>query len=103
LGTFMVEARSELNQAKASGDPCLTAAAEATFSLMSQIRLQHVRMTDRAFLDTSQVHKDGRALRLPNGLTISPKQKAVFVTSCGGFGDAADPAQVVRLNPGCWR
>jgi hypothetical protein len=49
LGTFMVEARSELNQAKASGDPCLIAAAEATFSLMSQIRLQHAWMTDRAF------------------------------------------------------
>ncbi len=49
LATFMVEARGELNQAKASGDPCLIATAEATFSLMSQIRLQHVRMTDRAF------------------------------------------------------
>lgn len=49
------------------------------------------------------MHKDGRALRLPNALAVSPKQNAVFVTSSGGLGDAADAAQVVRLNSGCWR
>lgn len=32
-------------------------------------------------------------------LAFSPKQNAVFVASSGGFGDAAGPAQVLRLNP----
>lgn len=49
LGTFMVEARRELNHAMASGDPSLIAAAEAKAGLMSQIRLKHVWMTDKVF------------------------------------------------------
>ncbi|KAF1014215.1 MAG: putative protein YncE [Stenotrophomonas maltophilia] len=32
-------------------------------------------------------------------LAYSAKQNAVFVASSGGFGDAAGPAQVLRLNP----
>ncbi|OBU64055.1 hypothetical protein A9K58_18125 [Stenotrophomonas maltophilia] len=32
-------------------------------------------------------------------LAYSPKQNAVFVASSGGFGEAAGPAQVLRLNP----
>lgn len=32
-------------------------------------------------------------------LAFSPKQNAVFVASSGGFGDAAGPSQVLRLNP----
>lgn len=32
-------------------------------------------------------------------LAFSPTQNAVFVASSGGFGDAAGPAQVLRLNP----
>ncbi|WP_312237243.1 hypothetical protein [Stenotrophomonas sp.] len=49
LGTFMAEARRELNQARSSGDPRLIAAAQAKASLMSQIRLKHVWMTDKVF------------------------------------------------------
>ncbi|WP_256775094.1 MULTISPECIES: hypothetical protein [unclassified Stenotrophomonas] len=50
LGTFMSEARRELEQAKASGDPTLIAAAEVKFSLMSQVRLKHVWISDEGFL-----------------------------------------------------
>lgn len=32
-------------------------------------------------------------------LAFSPTQNALFVASSGGFGDAAGPAQVLRLNP----
>ncbi|WP_312318784.1 YncE family protein [Stenotrophomonas sp.] len=32
-------------------------------------------------------------------LAFSPTQNAVFVASSGGFGDAAGPSQVLRLNP----
>lgn len=32
-------------------------------------------------------------------LAYSPRQNAVFVASSGGFGDAAGPAQVLRLDP----
>jgi len=49
LGTFIVEARRELNQVMSSGDPRLIAAAEAKAGLMSQIRVKHVWMTDKVF------------------------------------------------------
>ncbi|MDS1139204.1 YncE family protein [Pusillimonas sp. SM2304] len=32
-------------------------------------------------------------------LVYSPKRNAVFVASSGGWGDQADPAKIVRLNP----
>ena len=32
-------------------------------------------------------------------LAYSPRQNAVFVASSGGFGDDADPAKILRLNP----
>lgn len=51
LGTFMAEAGHELEQAKASGEPALIAAAEAKFSLMSQVRLKHVWISDEGFFE----------------------------------------------------
>jgi len=51
LGAFMAEARRELEQAMASGDPALTAAAEAKFSLMSQVRLKQVWIGDEGFFE----------------------------------------------------
>ncbi|MEG2803077.1 hypothetical protein [Stenotrophomonas sp.] len=45
----MVQARPQLDQAVVSGEPCLIAATEAKFSLMSQARLERVWMTDEVF------------------------------------------------------
>jgi hypothetical protein len=46
LESFLLEARRELEAAKATGDAELTAAAEAKARLMSQIARKHVWQTD---------------------------------------------------------
>ncbi len=47
---------------------------------------------------TSDVQRQAVAKGLYE-LAYSPSQNAVFVASSGGFGDAAGPAQVLRLDP----
>lgn len=51
LDNFMVDAREELDQAKASGDASLIAMAEARFRLMSQISLKQFWIGDEGLWD----------------------------------------------------
>lgn len=51
---------------------------------------------------TAPAQPEVRRQELARGLyelAYSPRQNAVFVASSGGFGDDADPAKIVRLNP----